>query len=264
MQSEILVVVRSEFWRMNHRIRWWSRKRWDTHTTIDPETRHRGFTLTTNFSRLLQWIMIWKVVKVQLRFTVIRQGILPSQCNIDSLIPLKCSHYLKWLQVDRSLFSWDNSLLCWERALCSQIQVARWCMMGVMVGWGWMGPGLQVGSQSHSLLCTPHHGCSLTVSVSHSHLPTLNMIPGHWVFLVIMDQLHWRCAGSENEFRSETSTWLHLCCGTQTSANQERARVPSANHSSSVCFVCHLDIRAKNKCRKYSCQFFLKNVFLFD
>ena len=87
-------------------------------------------------------------------------------------------------------------------------------------------------------------------TLSHSHLPTLNITPGHWVFLVIMDQLHWICAGSENEFRSETSTWLHLCCGTQTSPNQERARVPSANHSSSVCFVCHLDIRAKNKCRK--------------
>lgn len=97
-----------------------SRKRWDTHTTaIDPKTRHRGFTLTTNFTRLLHHHNDNDLKGGE---SAAPLQCYQARCFNKSMqhwlteIPLKCSHYLEWLQrvsIDLCIPSWQ--LCCVER-----------------------------------------------------------------------------------------------------------------------------------------------------
>ena len=177
--------------------------------------------------------MIWKVlVKVQL--TVIRRGVLTSQCNFDS--PRSLWNALTTKNGFRSqlifVFSCDNSAVLRESAcLRSKLLGDVWWEWHWVVGRGWRASlAIQVGSHHSS---APHSASSL---LSHSYAwTTLHIISEYLLSSWI--SFTGRCAGWENEFRSETSIWLHLCCGTQT-LNQSGASSSPLLQWQLLCLLC--------------------------
>ena len=120
-------------------------------------------------------------------------------------------------------------------------------MYDLMLGCGhW--PGCQVGS-----LLSTHSDISITSCPPLSQHGSLSLITGcgHFDHL---DEIHWGCETQKEWVQSETSFWLHLCCGTRPITGGLRSLQPTA---ALHCFVCHKEQRGGRKYPLIFCIFII-------
>ena len=72
-----------------------------------------------------------------------------------------------------------------------------------------------------------------------------------------LDEIHWGCETQEEWVQSETSFWLHLCCGTRPIRGGLGSLQPTA---ALHCFVCHKEQRGGRKYPLIFCIFIINDL----